>query len=165
MLLCSPARFAASEGAGLKDAVTTGGPDLFDAGRKVCDDLEDVVGLGKVFADEGLLGTNHSDGQTGTCSTRTRARRHGFPSAGEDGKRTAWASWAEDLPGKGCRDTISSGRPSSRPRALTSSLWKSFRGSTTFPCGATRQLRTSGRAPASQRAGGGGGLPRPAVCG
>lgn len=59
---------------------------------------------------------------------------------------------AENLPGKGCRDTISSGRPSSRPRALTSSLWKSFRGSMTFPCGATGGVRTSARVQPSKAA-------------
>jgi len=37
------------------------------------------------------------------------------------------------LPGNGWRWTISSGRPRSRPMARTSSLWKSFRGSTTRP--------------------------------
>lgn len=43
------------------------------------------------------------------------------------------------LPGKGCRETISSGRPSSLPSALTSSLWKSFSGSITFPCRITKE--------------------------
>lgn len=43
------------------------------------------------------------------------------------------------LPGKGCRQTISSGRPSSRPSALTSSLWKSFSGSITFPWRITKE--------------------------
>lgn len=37
------------------------------------------------------------------------------------------------LPGKGCLETNSSGRSSSLPKILTSSLWKSFRGSITFP--------------------------------
>ena len=37
------------------------------------------------------------------------------------------------LPGNGCLETNSSGSPSSLPKILTSSLWKSFKGSITFP--------------------------------
>jgi hypothetical protein len=44
-------------------------------------------------------------------------------------------------PGKGWRITSSLGKPKSRPRLRTSSLWKSLRGSTTRP--SLRSCRTS----------------------
>lgn len=34
---------------------------LFDTGRKVCDDFQDVVCFSKVLTDVGLLCTYHSD--------------------------------------------------------------------------------------------------------
>lgn len=40
--------------------------DLFDAGREVCDDFEDVVCFSEILTDVGFLCTNHPDGQTRT---------------------------------------------------------------------------------------------------
>lgn len=42
---------------------------LFDTGREICDDFQDVIGLSEVFTDVRLISTDHSNGQTWTCST------------------------------------------------------------------------------------------------
>lgn len=44
---------------------------LFDTGREVCDDFKDVVGLGEVFADVGLICTYDSDGQARACVSQS----------------------------------------------------------------------------------------------
>lgn len=52
--------------------------DLFDAGREVCDDFEDVVCFGEILTDIRFLCTNHSDGQTRTCGRRESEVRFFF---------------------------------------------------------------------------------------
>lgn len=119
----------------------SGGWYLFDTGREVCDDFKDVVGLSKVFADVGFICTYDSDGQARACVSQTKACY--FSAVQLTKIKTAFTGQKQSLspergpysPGKGCLETISSGSPSSLPRARTSSLWKSFNGSITLPWG------------------------------
>lgn len=112
---------------------------LFDTGREVCDDFKDVVGLSKVFADVGFICTYDSDGQARACISQTEVcyfsavQLTKIKAAFTGQKQSSSPESGLYSPGKGCLETISSGSPSSLPRARTSSLWKSFNGSITFP--------------------------------